>query len=80
MMVTAYVMVKVTPGQEWDVSQNIINVKGVSKAALTWGISDLFLKVDVESMEELKEIVFQEIRKIPGITDTQTIIVSEYIL
>ena len=77
MMVTAYIIVKVEPGKEGDVTQELVKINGITEGTLTWGFSDVLLKVNVESDEKLKDIVFKIIRKIPGITDTETIIVSE---
>ncbi len=77
-MVTAYIIVKVSPGKEADVMQELVKTNGIAEGAVTWGFSDILLKVNVDSTDELKDIVFKTIRKIEGITDTQTIIVSEY--
>ncbi len=79
-MVTAYVIVKVYPGEENKVSQEILKIKGILEAAFTWGYSDMLLKVKTDSLEELREMIFNKLRKIPGINDTQTVIVSEYFL
>jgi len=78
--VIAYVSVKVDPGKEYDVAQEIGKIDGIAEAALTYGFSDILLKVNVESIEALNELVFNKIRKIQGIKDTQTVIVSEYLL
>ncbi len=79
-MVVAYVVVKVEPGREGEVTKKIVKVDGVTEGALTWGFSDILLKVNVESIDKLRDVVFNVLRKIPGINDTQTIIVSEYFL
>jgi len=79
-MVTAYVLVKVEPGKEGEIAEDIGKLKDIREAALTWGFCDILLKVDVESREKLSDLVFQGLRKIPGVKETQTIIVSEYIL
>jgi DNA-binding Lrp family transcriptional regulator len=79
-MVVAYIIVKVDPGREGEVTEKIVEVHGVTEGALTWGYSDILLKVNVDSIEKLRNVIFNTIRKIPGINDTQTIIVSEYFL
>jgi DNA-binding Lrp family transcriptional regulator len=72
----AYVLVKVQPGKESGVAQEIVKVKGVSEAAWTYGFCDILFKVEVGSMEELDKIVLNRIRKIRGVGSTETIIVS----
>lgn len=79
-MVTAYVLMKVEPGKESEVWQNIAKIKGIREAALTWGFCDMLLKVNVESTKKLTDVVMYKLRKIPKVKDTHTIIVSEYLL
>jgi DNA-binding Lrp family transcriptional regulator len=79
-MVRAYVTLQVEPGKEPDVGQNLMKIGGIAEAALTYGFCDILLKVDVESVEALKNMVFQKLRKIEGVRETQTIIVSEYLI
>jgi len=75
-MVTAYVLVKVDPGKENMVAQEIVRVKEITSASWTYGFCDIIFKVSVESIQGLDEIVFNKVRKIPGVTSTETIIVS----
>jgi DNA-binding Lrp family transcriptional regulator len=72
----AYVLVKVEPGKESGVAQEIVKIKGVSEAAWTYGFCDILLKTEVESMEKLDKIMFKNLRKTPGVISTETIIVS----
>ncbi len=79
-MVTAYVAIKVEPGNESKLLQKLMKIKGIREAALSWGFCDILLKVEVESNKKLTDLVFLKIRKIPEVKETQTIIISEYIL
>ena len=72
----AYVLVKVEPGKESGVAREIVKAKEVKEAAWTYGFCDILLKAEAESMNELDKIVFNRIRKTPGVTSTETIIVS----
>jgi len=75
-MVIAYVLVKVEPGKESGVAQEIVRVKSVKEAAWTYGFCDILLKAEVESMPDLDKIVFNKLRRTPGVISTETIIVS----
>jgi len=75
-MVMAYVLVKVEPGKESGVAQEIVKIKGVREAAWTYGFCDILLKAEVESMEKLDKVIFKNLRKTPGVISTETIIVS----
>jgi DNA-binding Lrp family transcriptional regulator len=72
----AYVLVKVEPGKESGVAQEIVRVKAVKEAAWTYGFCDILLKAEVESMPDLDKIVFNKLRRTPGVISTETIIVS----
>jgi len=72
----AYVLVKVEPGKESGVAQEIVKVKEVKEAAWTYGFCDILLKAEVESMPDLDKIVFRKLRRTPGVISTETIIVS----
>jgi DNA-binding Lrp family transcriptional regulator len=72
----AYVLVKVEPGKESGVAQEIVRVKEVKEAAWTYGFCDILLKAEVESMPDLDKIVFRKLRRTPGVISTETIIVS----
>lgn len=75
-MVIAYVLVKVEPGKESGVAQEIVRIKEVKEASWTYGFCDILLKAEAESIQELDKIVFNKLRKTPGVISTETIIVS----
>jgi DNA-binding Lrp family transcriptional regulator len=72
----AYVLVKVEPGKENVVAREIVKAKEVREAAWTYGFCDILLKAEAASINELDKIVFNRIRKTPGVLSTETIIVS----
>ncbi len=79
-MVRAYICLKVEPGKEGKVAESLVKISGIAEAAWTYGFCDILLKVDVGSVEDLNDMVFHKVRAIEGVHDTQTIIVSEYLL
>jgi len=79
-LVTAFVMVNVEPGKEAEICQEVSKHSAVCETALTYGEFDILVKVKVESMDALNDFVFRCLRKIPGIRETTTVIVAEYVL
>ena len=71
----AYVLVKVEPGKESGVAQEIVKIAGVTEASWTYGFCDILFRVEVSSIEELDKVV-PKVRKIRGVSSTETIIVS----
>jgi len=72
----AYVLVKVEPGKESGVAREIVKAREVKEAAWTYGFCDILLKAEAPSINELDKIVFNKIRRTPGVVSTETIIVS----
>lgn len=75
-MVTAYVLAKVEAGKE-EVLEKVKKFPGVRSAASTLGIYDLHVEVAFATKEGLDEFIFDKIRRIPGITETVTLISFE---
>ena len=71
-----YVLLKVRPRKESGVACEVVKIQGITEAAWTHGFCDILLKANVESLEELDQIVLKNIRKIPGVQSTETMIVS----
>ncbi len=72
----AYVLVKVEPGKESEVAQEIVRVKEIREAAWTYGFCDILLKAEVKSTQELDRTVLKRLRNTPGVASTETMIVS----
>lgn len=75
-MTIAYGLVKVEPGKENVVAQEVVKVKEVKEAAWTYGFCDILVRAETGSVEELKKMVLNRFRKTPGVVGTETIIVS----
>jgi len=70
----AYVLVG-TQGDARQVVQKIRALKGVKEADAVWGPSDVIALVEVDSMQELSDLVAGQIRAVAGVTSTDTRIV-----
>ena len=73
-MTVAYVLAKVEAGKDQEVLKEVKKIAGVKQATPTYGIYDLHVEVAFDKMEELDKFIFDEIRKIPGIKETATLI------
>lgn len=73
-MVVAFVLVNAELGFEEEVLKEALKVEGVKEAHLLYGLYDLIVKVEAESVEKIKSIVNNKIRKIEKIRSTLTMI------
>jgi DNA-binding Lrp family transcriptional regulator len=78
-MVQAYVMANIEAGNEGAVLAALRTIDGIKKASLTYGVYDMCIDVELETIEELDTFVFNILRKIPGIQGTVTLITSKTI-
>ena len=76
-MVLVYIMAAIEAGKEESVLESIKTIKEVQRASLTYGIYDLCVQVEFQTLDELTNFVFNTIRKIDGVKDTTTLISSK---
>jgi DNA-binding Lrp family transcriptional regulator len=60
----AFVLINIESGSEDYVLKQLKNLSGVKESCVSYGVYDLIVKVKVETMDELKEIVSYKIRSI----------------
>ena len=75
-MVTAFVLVKVKPGSDEKLWEDISKLGKVKEIAWVYGEYDLILKVESFSLDQLDDFIFA-LRKIENIKDTKTLIMSK---
>ncbi|MFN4133653.1 MAG: Lrp/AsnC family transcriptional regulator [Candidatus Hadarchaeales archaeon] len=76
-MVKAYSLISAEPGKTAEVFAKVKAVEGVKSAEAVAGPYDIVARIEVGSLEKLTKTVFGEIRGIPGVTNTTTLIVVE---
>jgi len=69
----AYVLVKSKIGHEVDVMNNILKIDGVKEVMGTYGVYDIFVKVQVPTRNEIEKIITQRIRKVNNVISTTTL-------
>ncbi|MCC6015491.1 MAG: Lrp/AsnC ligand binding domain-containing protein [Desulfurococcaceae archaeon] len=74
-MPRALILINTEVGAEEEVLDMVRKIEGVQNASLVYGIYDLFVEIEAESIEKLKDVITSKIRKIPKVKSTVTMIV-----
>lgn len=72
-MEIAYVLVKSRMGHEVDVMNDILKVDGVKEVMGTYGVYDIFVKVQVPTRNEIEQVITQKIRRVRNVISTTTL-------
>lgn len=75
-MVTGLVLVKLVPGKEKQVLSRLRNIKEVVHMSAVFGRWDLVLDMETHDLEQLSQVVVNEIRNIPGVLSTETLVTT----
>ena len=73
----AFVMINAEIGSENEVLKELKNIEQVKEAYLVYGIYDLVAKVEAETMDKLKQVIAQNVRRLSKVRSTLTMIVTE---
>lgn len=76
-MPSAYVLFNVSPGLEETVLEEARKTGGIEEAYISYGVYDLIVKATADTQAELKELVTFRLRKIPHVTSTLTLMLTE---
>jgi len=69
----AYVLVKSKIGHEVDVMNDILKIDGVKEVMGTYGVYDIFVKVQVPTRNEIEKVIIYKIRKVNNVLSTTTL-------
>ena len=56
-----------------DVMTDILKIDGVKEVMGTYGVYDIFVKVQVTTRKEIEEVITKKIRKINNVISTTTL-------
>ena len=76
-MPRAYILFLVESGSEDQVLKDAKLIDGVQEAYFSYGVYDLIMKVEADSMKSLKELVTYRLRTIDNVRSTLTLIITE---
>lgn len=74
-MPIAFLLLNVKPGKEEEVLSTLRSIKEVKDAQRVYGVYDTVVKVEADSMEGLKQVVNNRVKKIENITSVVSLIV-----
>jgi DNA-binding Lrp family transcriptional regulator len=73
----AFVLLNVESGAEDTVLKHINKISGIQESYVSYGVYDLIIKVNADTMEELKDAITNKIRVINQVRSTLTLIMME---
>jgi DNA-binding Lrp family transcriptional regulator len=76
-MPQAFVLVNAELGSEDEVLGDLRKIGNVKEAYTMYGVYDIVVKVEAESMDNLKEVITWKIRRLEKVRSTLTLIVIE---
>ena len=74
-MASAYLLLNVETGTEEEVIDSLKPLQEVKEAWMVYGVYDIVVRVEAETMEELKNVVSWTIRRLDRLRSTMTMIV-----
>lgn len=76
MAIQAYVLFKVSSGNEREVVKKIVDFEEVLVAGIVYGEYDAIAKISVSNLDALEDFLSEKMRKIPSVLLTSTMILS----
>ena len=70
----AYVLINTELGRESEVTEALRGVKEITAIYSLYGVYDVIAEVEAETMDEVKEVVFNHIRRLGHVRNTMTLI------
>ena len=74
---TAYVMINCVMGEESSVVDELKSIAGISEVECTTGNYDVIAKIEVGSVESLRDLLAFKIRKVEGVLSTTTLMCTD---
>lgn len=74
-MSKAFVAIHCETGKENPIIRKLMEIKGVSEVTGTLGLYDIIIKVEAQDSITLEKIITKEVRKIPNVLTTMTLMV-----
>jgi len=70
----AYVLINTELGREPEITEALRGVKEITATHTVYGIHDIIVEVEAETMDKVKEVVFNHIRRLDHVKNTMTLI------
>lgn len=72
-MEAAYVLVKSKMAHEMEVMNDILKISYVKEAKGTFGVYDIFVKIEAPTQKDIETIITKKIRKVKNVLSTTTL-------
>lgn len=72
-METAYVLVKSKIAHEMEVMNDILKINYVKEARGTFGVYDIFVKIEALTQRDIENTITKKIRKVKNVLSTTTL-------
>ncbi len=72
-MEVAYILIQCDLGSEVEIIQELSKIQEISEVRGTYGIYDIFCKIEADSKDVLDDIITNKIRKVSKIRSTITL-------
>jgi len=69
----AYVLINCDLGSEVDIINELMKIPEINEVRGTYGVFDIFCKIQSQTKETLDDIMTNKIRKLPKIRNTNTL-------
>ena len=69
-MASAYLLLNVETGTDEEVINNLKTLQEVKEAHMVYGVYDIVVRVETETMEELKNVVSWTVRRLDRVRST----------
>jgi DNA-binding Lrp family transcriptional regulator len=76
-MTKAFVLINVESGMEDQVLNKLKGIEGVEEAYYSYGVYDIISKIQAQTMDKLKDKVIKNIRTLPHVRSTLTLIMVD---
>jgi DNA-binding Lrp family transcriptional regulator len=76
-MAMAIVLISAEPGKDRKVANEVKKLKGVDGTFLVSGLYDVVSSVKARTAEEILALVYDKVRRIPGVKGSQTMFALE---
>ncbi|MBD3249492.1 Lrp/AsnC family transcriptional regulator [Candidatus Woesearchaeota archaeon] len=77
MAAEVYILIITKYGTKKEVSEKLLNFENIENIHELYGQYDIIIKIKSESMEKLEEFIHNNIRNIPEIEATETLVISD---
>ncbi len=73
----AIVLIQTDIGAESRVMEELMKIPEIKEAYIVYGIYDIIVKIEADSLEKIREVITNKIRKLPDIRTTSTMVIVE---